>query len=295
LPVHSLYGSNLKPTADQLKDLDALVFDIQDVGCRFYTYTATMAMAMEAAAETGKKYFVLDRVDPINGVAVDGPVLAGNPSFVAYHHVPLRYGMTIGELATMYRAERNCRVDLTVIPLENWHRELWFDQTGLPWTDPSPNMRNLIEATLYPGIGLLESAVSVGRGTDTPFQVVGAPYINDTQMARELNRAGLRGVSFIPIRFTPTYSIHKGELCRGVFIVLTDREACQVVDVGLQIAETLYRLYPEQFRPEKLEHLLGHPATLEAIKANKSLKEIHALWQPDLDAFLKVRAKYLMY
>jgi uncharacterized protein YbbC (DUF1343 family)/CubicO group peptidase (beta-lactamase class C family) len=295
LPVYSLYGATLKPKSEQLKDLDALVFDIQDVGCRFYTYTATMALAMEAAAENGKKYFVLDRVDPINGLTVDGPMLNGDTSFVGYHRVPLRYGMTIGELARMYQGERNCHADLTVVRLENWRRELWFDQTGLPWTDPSPNMRNLVEATLYPGVGLLETALSVGRGTDTPFEVVGAPYADDLRVADELNRSDLKGVRFVPIQFTPHYSIYQGQLCRGACILLTDREACDVVDVGLEIARTFYRLYPQDFRPEKLERLLLHPATLEAIKANKPLKEIHSLWQTDLEQFKKVRAKYLMY
>ncbi len=295
LPIYSLYGATMKPKPDQLKDLDALVFDIQDIGCRFYTYTATMALCMEAAAENGKKYFVLDRVNPINGVSVEGPVLAGGTSFVGYHRVPLRYGMTIGELARMFKAERNCDADLTIIPLENWRRDLWFDQTGLPWTNPSPNMRNLTEAILYPGIGLLESAVSVGRGTDTPFELVGAPYVDDRKLAEELNRAGLPGVRFVPVQFTPTYSIHKDQLCKGVCVILTDRDACPVVDVGLEIARTLYRLYPAQFQPDKMRHLLLHPPTLKAIKQDKSLKEIHATWQKDLDDFQKTRAKYLMY
>jgi uncharacterized protein YbbC (DUF1343 family)/CubicO group peptidase (beta-lactamase class C family) len=295
LQVYSLYGAALKPTAEQLKDLDALVFDIQDVGCRFYTYTATMALAMEAAAENGKKYFVLDRVDPINGVTVDGPMLKGEDTFVAYHRVPLRYGMTIGELARMYQAERNCRADLTVIKLENWRRQSWFDETGLPWTNPSPNMRNLFEATLYPGVGLLETALSVGRGTGTPFELVGAPYIDDVRLAEELNRLDMKGVRFVPVQFKPDYSIYKGELCRGVDIVLTDRDACNVVDVGLAIAETLYRFYPNQFKPDKLDRLLVHPETLEAIKSNKPLKDVRASWRRELDEFQKVRAKYLLY
>jgi uncharacterized protein YbbC (DUF1343 family)/CubicO group peptidase (beta-lactamase class C family) len=295
LPVYSLYGKNFKPTAEQLKDVDALVFDIQDVGCRFYTYTATMALVMEAAAEHAKKYFVLDRVNPINGVSIDGPVLMGKTSFVGYHQVPLRYGMTIGELARMFKAERNCAADLTVIPVENWHREMWFDETGLPWVNASPNMRNLTEAILYPGIGLLESALSVGRGTDTPFEVVGAPYIDDLQMAQDLNNAGLVGVRFVPIEFTPTYSVHAGQLCRGVYILLTDRDKCRVVDVGLEIARTLCRRYPNDFPPEKMSHLLLHPPTLEAIKAGRSVEEIRATWQPALSDFEKVRAKYLLY
>jgi uncharacterized protein YbbC (DUF1343 family)/CubicO group peptidase (beta-lactamase class C family) len=295
LPIYSLYGPTTKPTPEQLKDLDALVFDIQDVGCRFYTYTATMAKAMEAAAENGKKYFVLDRVNPINGVAIDGPVLTGKTSFVGYHIVPLRYGMTIGELAKMFNAERKCAADLTVIPLENWRRDAWFDQTGLPWTNPSPNLRNLTEAILYPGVGLLESAVSVGRGTDTPFEVVGAPYVDDQKFAEELNHAALPGVRFVPIRFIPTASIHSNQICGGVYILLTDRDRCNVVDVGLSLAKTLYRLYPQQFKPDKLSHLLLDEPTLEAIKANKPLSEIRAGWEARLEDFQKRRAKYLLY
>jgi uncharacterized protein YbbC (DUF1343 family)/CubicO group peptidase (beta-lactamase class C family) len=295
LPVYSLYGERNKPTPEQLKDLDALVFDIQDIGCRFYTYTATMGLTLKAAGENGKKYFVLDRVNPINGAVIDGPVRMGKRSFVAYHEVPLRYGMTIGELARMCNVEDNCKADLTVIQLENWQRDSWFDQTGLPWTNPSPNIRNLTEAILYPGIGLLESALSVGRGTDTPFEVVGAPYADDVKVARALNEAGLPGVRFVPVRFTPTYSVHKGQLCRGVYILLTDRDRCNVVDAGLLIAETMYRLYPKNFEPDKMRHLLLHPPTLEAIKADKPLKEIRALWQKGLDEFQQRRAEYLIY
>ena len=295
LPVYSLYGQRSKPTPEQLKDLDALVFDIQDIGCRFYTYTATMGLTLEAAGENGKKYFVLDRVNPINGAMIDGPVRAGKGSFVAYHEVPLRYGMTIGELARMCNVERNCKADLTVIPVENWQRDSWFDQTGLPWTNPSPNMRNLTEAILYPGIGLLESALSVGRGTDTPFEGAGAPYADDVKLAEALNGAGLPGVRFVPVQFTPIYSVHKGQLCKGVYIMLTDRDRCSVVDAGLLIAETMYRLYPKSFEPDKMRHLLLHPPTLEAVKADKPLKEIRALWQTDLDQFKQRRAKYLIY
>jgi uncharacterized protein YbbC (DUF1343 family)/CubicO group peptidase (beta-lactamase class C family) len=295
LPIYSLYGMTNKPTPAQLEGLDALVFDIQDIGCRFYTYTATMALVMEAAAENGKRYFVLDRVNPVNGVSIEGPMLMGKATFVGYHQVPLRYGMTIGELARMFRAERNCNAELTVIPLENWRREAWLDETGLPWTNPSPNMRNLTEAILYPGIGLLESALSVGRGTDTPFEVIGAPYIDDVALAQALNEAALPGVRFVPIRFTPAYSVHKGQPCRGVYLLLTDRDACNSVDLGLQIAKTVYRLYPEHFDPNKLQRLLLHPPTLEAIKSDKPLREIHALWQKELDVFQAVRAKYLLY
>ena len=295
LPVYSLYGQRSKPTPEQLKDLDALVFDIQDIGCRFYTYTATMGLTLEAAGENGKKYFVLDRVNPINAVTIDGPVRMGKESFVAFHSVPLRYGMTMGELARLCNAERNCKADLTVIQVENWQRDAWFDQTGLPWINQSPNMRNLTEAILYPGVGLLESALSVGRGTDTPFEVVGAPYADDVKLAEALNGAGLPGVRFVPIQFTPTFSVHKGQLCKGVYIILTDRDRCNVVDVGLLIAETMYRFYPKDFNLAKMSHLLLHPPTYEAIKADKPLKDIHALWQKDLEEFQLRRAKYLIY
>ncbi|HOC55863.1 MAG TPA: DUF1343 domain-containing protein [Verrucomicrobiota bacterium] len=295
LPIYSLYGQRSKPTPQQLQDLDALVFDIQDIGCRFYTYTATMGLTMEAAGENGKKYFVLDRVNPITGTIIDGPARVGKGTFVAYFNVPLRYGMTIGELARMCNTEHHCNADLTVIQIEGWQREAWFDQTGLPWTNPSPNMRNLTQAILYPGVGLLESVMSVGRGTDTPFEVVGAPYIDDVKLAEELNGARLPGVRFVPIQFTPVSSVHKAKLCKGVYILLTDREHCRVVDVGLLIAQTLCRLYPKDFNPDKMSHLLLHPATLDAIKANKPLNEIRASWQKGLDEFQQRRAKYLIY
>ena len=285
-----------KPKLEQLKDLDALVFDIQDVGCRFYTYTSTLGLAIKAAGEAGIKIFVLDRVDPIDAVTVDGPVLTSPSNFVHYHTVPVRYAMTAGELAQMINAERHFKADLTVILVENYSRALWFDETGLPWTNPSPNMRSLNEAALYPGVGLLETTkVSVGRGTDTPFEVVGAPYIDELKLADEMNRAGLPGVRFVPIHFTPTYSTFKGTNCAGVNIILTDRERCRVVDIGLVLAQTLHRLYPDHYNIERFNRLLGHSATIEAIKAGRNLREIRAAWQPDLDEFQKRRSKFLIY
>jgi uncharacterized protein YbbC (DUF1343 family)/CubicO group peptidase (beta-lactamase class C family) len=295
LPVFSLYGEVRKPTAVQLKGLDALVYDIQDIGCRFYTYTSTMGLCLEAAGEHKLKFFVLDRVNPINGATVDGPVLVGKTTFVGFHTVPLRYGMTIGELARMFNEERNSKADLVVIPVQNWKREMYLDHTGLPWTNPSPNMRNLTQAILYPGVGLLESALSVGRGTDTPFEVVGAPYINDVKFAAELNKARLPGVRFVPIRFTPTTSVHKEKECGGTYIMLTDREACNVVDIGIVMAQTLVRMYPNDFKLDKISHLLFHPDTLEAIKSGKPLTDIRAGWQKDIEDFQKRRAKYLLY
>ena len=295
LPIYSLYGARRAPEPEQLKDLDALVFDIQDIGCRFYTYIATMGNCLEAAGKAGLKFFVLDRVNPVNGVAVEGPVYRGESGFTAFHSIPLRTGMTVGELAKMFNVERGFNANLTVIPVEGWTRGLWFDQTGLPWTNPSPNMRNLSAAMLYPGVGLLESAVSVGRGTDTPFEVIGAPYMDDVKMAAELNRAGLSGVRFVPIRFTPTASVFKDKPCGGVNMVVTDRDVLNAVDVGLALALTLQRLYPNDFALEKVEHLLQHPPTMEAIKSGKSLAEIKQLWATDLEEFKKRREKFLIY
>jgi len=295
LPIFSLYGETRKPKPEQLQDLDALVYDIQDIGCRFYTYPSTLGLALEAAAENGKQIFVLDRVNPITGTMLDGPVLAEKPTFVGFYEVPLRHGMTLGELARMYNAEKNLKADLTVIEIERWRREEWFDETGLPWTNPSPNMRSLKAAILYPGIGLLESALSVGRGTDTPFEVIGAPYVDDVRLAEELNRAELPGVTFVPIRFTPTYSVHQGTNCGGVYVMLNDRDRCNVVDVGLQMAKTLFRLYPDDFKPDKIKHLLLHQPTLEAIRTDKPLSEIRAAWKSDFNEFQKRREKFLIY
>lgn len=296
LPVFSLYGERRAPSPEQLAGLDALVFDIQDVGCRFYTYISTMGLAMEAAARAGKKFFVLDRVNPINGVTLDGPVLAGATGFTAFHPLPVRHGMTVGELARMFNAERGWGCDLTVIPLEGWSREWWFDQTGLPWSNPSPNLRGLTQAALYPGVGLLETtALSVGRGTDTPFEVIGAPYIDDVQLAAELNRAGLPGVRFVPVRFTPRASVFKDQPCAGVNLILTDRAACRVVDVGLTIAATLHRLYPEHFDLARFDRLLGHAATIEALRAAKPLAQIREGWSAELERFRQRREQYLLY
>ncbi len=296
LPVYSLYGKNQAPTLDQMKGLDALVFDIQDVGCRFYTYTSTLGLTMEAAGKAGIKYFVLDRANPINGVTIDGPMLTSKTSFVAYHQVPVRYGMTMGELAKMYNDERHFNADLTVIKLEGWKRGDFYDETALPWRNFSPNMRNETQAILYPGVGLLErTSVSVGRGTGTPWEVIGAPYIHDIKLAYELNQAGLPGVRFLPVRFTPADSVFKGQSCSGVNIVLTDRDHCNVVDVGIMMGKVLNRLYPEQFHVDKMNVLMGNTETLEAIKADKPLAEIRKLWAEDLDKFKERRAKYLLY
>ena len=295
LPVYSLYGKRRTPAPEQLDGLDALVFDVQDIGCRFYTYIATMGNCLEAAGKAGLKFFVLDRVNPIGGVAVEGPVYQGEPQFVAWHALPLRHGMTVGELAKMFNAERGFRANLTVIPCERWARSAWFDETALPWRNPSPNMRSLNAAALYPGLGLHESAISVGRGTDKPFEQLGAPYIDDVMLASELNKAGLAGVRFVPMRFTPAYSTFKTQECGGAALVLTDRDKLQAVDLGIVIALTLRRLYPNDYALDKIAPLLRHPATLEAIKTGQPLAAIKRSWEADLRSFKKRRETFLLY
>ena len=295
LPVYSLYGERRSPKPEQLKGLDALVYDIQDIGCRFYTYPSTMGLCMEAAAKAKIRFIVLDRVNPINGVSIEGPVHKGESTFVAFHSTPLRHGMTVGELARMFNAERGWNAQLTVIPLEGWRRDMWFDQTGLPWINPSPNMRSLAEATLYPGVGLHETALSVGRGTGTPFEVIGAPYINDLDAAEQLNRAGLPGITFVPIRFTPTASTFKDKACGGVSMFITDRNRLKPVDVGISIALVLQRLYPNEYAVNKPINLLTSKPTLEAIKRGDSLIAIKQSWAADLDAFKKRREPFLLY
>jgi len=295
LPVYSLYGKRRSPLPEQLRGLDALVFDIQDIGCRFYTYPSTMGLCLEAAGKAKLKFFVLDRVNPINGIALEGPLHTGKSSFVAFHSVPLRHGLTVGELARMYNAEKNYGADLTVVPMEGWRRGMWFDETRLPWTNPSPNMRSVAGTILYPGLGLHETPLSVGRGTDKPFEIVGAPYIDDARLAYELEQAALPGVRFVPIRFTPTYSTFKDKPCAGVACIITDREKLNAVDLGLAIALTLQRLYPKDYALPKLNTLLQHPATIEAIRGGKPLADIKEAWAGGLEAFAKRRQQFLIY
>jgi len=295
LPVYSLYGERRSPSAAQLAGLDTLVFDIQDIGCRFYTYISTLGLCLEAAARAKIKFVVLDRVNPINGVAVEGPVFRGEPRFVAFHALPLRHGMTVGELARMYNEERAWKADLEVVPVEGWKRALWFDETGLPWVNPSPNMRSLTAATLYPGVGLVEFAISVGRGTDTPFGLAGAPYADPERLAAAMNEARLPGIRFEPVRFTPTASVFKEKSCGGVRFVLEDRERCQPVDVGLTLALALQRLYPEDFNLEAVHTLLLDDVVLDGIRSGRTLADLKAIWAEELEAFKKRREKFLLY
>jgi uncharacterized protein YbbC (DUF1343 family)/CubicO group peptidase (beta-lactamase class C family) len=267
LQVHSLYGERRKPSLEQLKGLDALVFDIQDIGTRFYTYISTMGLAMEAAAEAKIKFIVLDRVNPIGGTIVEGPMLEGETNFVGWHPIPIRHGMTVGELAEKFRVERPIPVELIVIPVKGWSREEWQDEAGLPWINTSPNMRSLEAAGLYPGIGLVEFAVSVGRGTDTPFEILGAPYIDGAKLIAEVGP--IPGVTMTPIRFTPAASIHKDEECGGVRFTITDRRALRSVDLGFAIAAALVRLYPDKFPVEKVDRLLRHKASLDTLRTGR--------------------------
>ena len=297
LKVFSLYGETRVPTAASLEGIDTLVFDIQDIGCRFYTYVSTMGNAMKAAAEHKIRFVVLDRVNPIGGQSVQGPVLdEGRESFVAYHSLPVRHGMTIGELAMMFRAELKLDVDLEVIEVEGWKRSQLFDQTGLMWTNPSPNMRSLTQAVLYPGVGLIEMTnVSVGRGTDTPFELVGAPWIDARHFASHLNHAGLASVRFVPVRFVPTSSKHANETCSGVNIIVTDRAQFHPLSTGIQLMCSLKELYPEQWETKNLNTLLGSKVTVDAIQSGLSEKAIEPLWAEELARFLNRRRKFLRY
>ncbi|MEM9353510.1 MAG: exo-beta-N-acetylmuramidase NamZ domain-containing protein [Planctomycetota bacterium] len=297
LPVYSLYGKTRKPLPEQLASIDTLVFDIQDIGTRFYTYISTMGLAMEAAAESGKKFIVLDRPNPIGGVAVAGPVLdAGSESFVAHHTIPIRHGMTVGELAMMFRGELGIDVKLQIVQTEGWRRGEYWDATGLTWVNPSPNMRSLTQAFLYPGVGILETTnVSVGRGTDTPFELIGAPWINQRELAAALNARRLPGVRFVPVRFTPDASKHAGLVCGGVNIVVTDRAAAEPIGVGLQLALELRRLYPDDWEVGSLNRLLGNQAVREEVLAGVPLEQITQGYQAGVDAFLVRRSGLLLY
>jgi len=313
LPVFSLYGTRRTPAAEQLQGLDALVYDIQDIGCRFYTFPSTLGLCLEAAGAARLKFFVLDRVNPINGIDVEGPVHHGKSSFTAFHSVPLRHGMTVGELARMFDAERKFNADLTVVPVEGWRRADWFDETGLPWTNPSPNMRSLAGATLYPGLGLHETSLCVGRGTDKPFELAGAPYIDDVRLAAELAAASLPGIHFVPIRFTPTYSTFKDKPCAGVAFTIADRARLKSVDFGITLALVLQRLYPQEntaptsnaaaskqgglpgFALTKVNTLLQDTATIDAIRSGRPLAEIKSRWSADLRTFHRRRQPFLLY
>jgi len=297
LPIFSLYGESRHPKAEQLKDLDALVYDIQDVGVRFYTYIATLGYVMEEAGKAKLPIFVLDRPNPINGNDVDGPIAdADKLSFTAYHTLPVRHGLTIGELARLYNDERRINADLRVIKMEGWRRAMWFDATGLVWINPSPNMRSLTEATLYPGVGLLETTnLSVGRGTDTPFELIGAPWLDGPKLAAYLNARRIAGVRFVPVRFTPTSSVFKNEQCSGINLFITNRAQFQSVLAGIEIAVALHRLFPAEWKVDNYSRLLVNADALERLKRGDSAEEIVRSWEASLENFRRVRARALLY
>ncbi len=298
LPIHSLYGETRRPTDAMLANLDTLVIDLQDVGARFYTYAATMGYVMEEAAKRNIAIVVLDRPNPINGWQIEGP--AADEAFVAFTAympaMPVRHGMTLGELARLFNEENRIGASLTVVPVANWRRDFWYDETGLVWINPSPNMRNLNQAALYPGIGAIEySNVSVGRGTDQPFEQIGAPWINGRALAHALNARGLPGVRFYPVAFTPTSSKFAQEACQGVFIVVTNRAALQPVRLGLEVAAALWKQHGDTYRMENTDRLLGSTALLERVRAGEDPARVAASWSAAEARWRLLRAKYLLY
>jgi uncharacterized protein YbbC (DUF1343 family)/CubicO group peptidase (beta-lactamase class C family) len=300
VPVYSVYGASdaaRRPSPDVMKNLDAVVFDIQDAGARFYTYETTLGYFLEAAAKAGIELIVLDRPNPITGSFVQGPVSdAGRDSFTNYWTVPVRHGMTIGELAKMFNAERGINAKLTVIPMDGWQRGDWFDSTGLAWVNPSPNLRSVTEAALYPGVALIEGTnVSVGRGTDTPFELVGAPWIKSRELAAYLNARGIAGVRFVPVTFTPTASVYSGQTCQGVNIILTDRNGFDAPELGIELAAALQKLYAADFKIGRMQELLVNQSAYDALMAGQDPRRIAQDWQEGLEKFEKVREKYLIY
>ena len=301
LSVHSLYGDTRRPTPAMLQDIDVLVVDLQDVGARFFTYATTMAYLMEAARDRGLPVVVLDRVNPITGSIVEGPELeADELSFTAYRSIPIRHGLTIGELARLFnaenvRAEKAIGANLTVVPVQSWDRRSWFDETGLTWIEPSPNMRNLQAASLYPGVATIEGAnVSVGRGTDTPFQWIGAPWIDASRLAAKLNGRNLPGLRFYPVSFTPRSSKFAGETCQGVFIVVTDRGAMRPVRLGLELLSALYELHPADFEIDRVASLFGRDV-VRRVRLGESSATIVDGWRRSEQAWRIRRAPFLLY
>ena len=297
LPIYSLYGETHRPTDEMLQGIDALVFDIQDAGVRFYTYTATMGYCMEEAAKHNIAFYVLDRPNPIGGTIVEGPMLdSDKTSFVAYFPLPVRYGLTIGELAQFFNAENHIGVDLHVVPMKNWHRNYFFESTGIRWIPPSPNLRTTKGAIVYPGIEILQNAgVSVGRGTETPFEEFGAPWMNGEAVATALNEHHLPGLRFVNQPFIPVTGLYSGQRCGGVGIRITDRQAVRAMRTGLEIALVLKKLYPENFDPAKLEELVGNADTIRQLLAGIPADQIVSSWSADLASFEQLRRKYFLY
>jgi uncharacterized protein YbbC (DUF1343 family) len=300
VPVYSVYGGSdaaRRPAPEVLRTLDAIVFDIQDAGVRFYTYETTLGYFLEAAAKAGIEMIVLDRPNPITGSFVQGPPAdPGHESFTNYWTLPVRHGMTMGELAKMFNTERGIGAKLTVVPLDGWQRGDWFDSTGLEWVNPSPNLRSVTEAALYPGVALIEGTnVSVGRGTDSPFELVGAPWMKSKELATYLNARGISGVRFVPITFTPTSSNYSGQACQGVNIIVTDRNGLDAPELGIELAAALRKHYASDFKIEKMQGLLVNQSAYDALMAGQDPRRIAQDWMDELQKFGKIREKYLIY
>ncbi|AGA27145.1 hypothetical protein Sinac_2853 [Singulisphaera acidiphila DSM 18658] len=297
LPILSLYGKSRKPSKENLAGIDILVYDIQDVGVRFYTYISTLGLVLEAAKENGIPIVVLDRPNPIGGVEVSGPVRDdGFEAFIAHHAIPVRHGMTVGELARLFNTERKIGADLQVIACEGWQRKDLFDWTGLTWTNPSPNMRSLNEALIYPGVGLLEATnLATGRGTDTPFERLGAPWIDAREFSAALNGRGLPGVRFVPNNFTPKERQYAGKECGGVQIFITSRDQFDPLALGIELAVVLRELYPERWEHDGFLKFIADRATYDALLKGENGQAIRTLWDAELAQFRTIREQYLLY
>jgi len=298
--IYSLYGKTYRPTPEELKDIDALVFDIQDIGARFYTYISTMAMCMEEAAKNNIEFIVLDRPNPITGLRVDGPIQDRelNRKFTSYFPMPIIHGMTIGELAQMFNDYYGIQCKLTIIHMEGWKRAMFFDETGLSWSNPSPNIRNVTEEILYPAIALTESSesnVSVGRGTQTPFEVVGAPWIDADKLVAEMKSRNLPGVKFTPYHFTPDSSKFKGELCHGFKITITDRHAFDTIGTGLNLLSALCKINPTTYKIEPNHGLVGSMDVIERIKKGEPIDKVRESYKNELSEFIKIRNQFIYY
>lgn len=300
VPVYGVYGgtdAKRRPPLEVLKSLDAVVIDLQDVGARYYTYKTTVGYFLEAAAKTGTEVIVLDRPNPIGGAAVEGPVSdEGRESFILYHPLPTRHGMTLGELALLFSSERKIHARLRVVVMEGWRRNQWYDQTGVPWVDPSTALRSLTAIALYSGVGLIEfNSVSVGRGTDAPFELVGAPWVRAQEFSDYLNRRRIPGVRFTPTEFTPRSSVYAQKACQGVRIEVTNRNALDPPELGVELAAALEKLYPREHKMERMILLLGNQSVFEAIQRGDDPRRIARSWQPELKKFKRRRQRYLLY
>jgi uncharacterized protein YbbC (DUF1343 family) len=297
LPVYSLYGETRRPTDEMLSGIDALVFDVQDAGVRFYTYTTTMAYCMEEAAKRQIAFFVLDRPNPLGGEIVEGPMLdVDKTSFTAYFALPVRYGLTIGELAELFNKENHIHCDLHVIAMKNWRRNYFYEDTGLPWVPPSPNLRTLKGSILYPGLEILQNAgVSVGRGTEAPFEEFGAPWMRGEDVASILNERRITGVRFEAQEFIPVAGLYAGRRCGGVAIRILDMRLVRSMSIGMEIASVLKQLYPEQFDVTKLLLLTGNAEAIRELKDENSPEQIIAGWSKALQAFEGMRRKHFLY